>query len=88
MLLYGTPGSRLQFRFMHEPAQAAGVHLATPERPGNGRSDPVPGGTSFTGYADELRQLLDHLGRRRSRWAVPVAAAGSRWRLQRPSRSG
>jgi pimeloyl-ACP methyl ester carboxylesterase len=62
VLLHGTPGSRLQFRFMHEPALAAGVRLVTPERPGYGGSDPVPGGVTFTGYADDLGQLLDHLG--------------------------
>jgi pimeloyl-ACP methyl ester carboxylesterase len=62
VLLHGTPGSRLQFRFLHEPALAAGVRLVAPERPGYGKSDPVPGGTTFSGYADDLRQLLDHLG--------------------------
>jgi pimeloyl-ACP methyl ester carboxylesterase len=62
VLLHGTPGSRLQFEFLHEPARAAGVRLVTPERPGYGGSDPVPGGITFPGYADDLRQLLDHLG--------------------------
>jgi pimeloyl-ACP methyl ester carboxylesterase len=62
VLLHGTPGSRLQFRFLHEPALAAGVRLVTPERPGYGRSDPVPGGVTFAGYADDLLQLVDHLG--------------------------
>jgi pimeloyl-ACP methyl ester carboxylesterase len=62
VLLHGTPGSRLQFRFLHEPACAAGVRLVTPERPGYGRSDPVPGGITFPGYAQDLLHLLDHLG--------------------------
>ena len=62
VLLHGTPGSRLQFRSMHEPAAAAGVRLLTPERPGYGLSDPVPGGTTLRGYADDLRQLFDRLG--------------------------
>jgi len=61
VLLHGTPGSRLQFQLFHEPATAAGVRLVTPERPGSGRSDPVPGGVTYAGYADDLRQLLDHL---------------------------
>ena len=61
VLLHGTPGSRLQFRLLHEPAAAAGVRLVTPERPGSGRSDPVPGGVTYVGYSDDLRQLLDHL---------------------------
>jgi pimeloyl-ACP methyl ester carboxylesterase len=62
VLLHGTPGSRLQFRTMHGAALAAGVRLITPERPGYGLSDPVPGGTTLRGYADDLRQLLDHVG--------------------------
>jgi pimeloyl-ACP methyl ester carboxylesterase len=61
VLLHGTPGSRLQWRFLHEPALASGVRVVAPDRPGYGRSDPVPGGVTFTGYADDLRQLLDRL---------------------------
>lgn len=62
VLLHGTPGSRLQWRFLHEPALASGVRVVAPDRPGYGRSDPMPGGATFTGYAEDLRQLLDHLG--------------------------
>jgi pimeloyl-ACP methyl ester carboxylesterase len=62
VLLHGTPGSRLQFRSMHEPAAAARVRLVCPERPGFGLSDPVPGGATLRGYANDLGQLLDHLG--------------------------
>jgi pimeloyl-ACP methyl ester carboxylesterase len=61
VLLHGTPGSRLQWQFLHEPALADGVRMVAPERPGYGLSDPVPGGVTYTGYADDLRQLLDHL---------------------------
>jgi len=61
VLLHGTPGSRLQWQFLHEPALAAGIRVVAPDRPGYGRSDPMPGGATFTGYADDLRQLLDHL---------------------------
>jgi pimeloyl-ACP methyl ester carboxylesterase len=64
VMMHGTPGSRLQFRLMHEAALAADVRLVTPERPGYGRSDPVPGGVTFTGYTEDLRQLFDHLGLR------------------------
>jgi pimeloyl-ACP methyl ester carboxylesterase len=64
LLLHGTPGSRLEFQWLHGPAMAAGVRVIAPERPGYGLSDPVPGGVTFTGYADDLRQLLDHLGLR------------------------
>jgi pimeloyl-ACP methyl ester carboxylesterase len=61
VLLHGIPGSRWQFQRLHEPATASGVRVVAPERPGYGLSDPVPGGVTFTGYADDLRQLLDHL---------------------------
>ncbi|MFD2094303.1 alpha/beta fold hydrolase [Blastococcus deserti] len=61
VMLHATPGSRLQFQWMHAPAAAAGIRLIAPERPGYGASDPVPGGTTFAAYADDLRQLLDHL---------------------------
>jgi pimeloyl-ACP methyl ester carboxylesterase len=60
VLLHGTPGSRLQWRFLHEPAVASRVRVVAPDRPGYGGSDPMRGAT-FTGYADDLRQLLDHL---------------------------
>jgi pimeloyl-ACP methyl ester carboxylesterase len=62
VMLHGTPGSRLQFRWMHGPAEAAGIRVIAPERPGYGASDRVPAGTTFPAYADDLRQLLDHLG--------------------------
>jgi pimeloyl-ACP methyl ester carboxylesterase len=61
VILHGTPGSRLQFRWMHEPAAAAGIRVIAPERPGYGASDRMPAGTTFSSYADDLRQLLDHL---------------------------
>jgi pimeloyl-ACP methyl ester carboxylesterase len=60
VILHGTPGSRLQFRWMHQPAAAAGIRVIAPERPGYGASDPMPGIT-FSAYADDLRQLLDRL---------------------------
>jgi pimeloyl-ACP methyl ester carboxylesterase len=61
VLLHGTPGSRLQFQSLHAAATAHGVRVVTPERPGYGLSDPAPGGVTYIGYADDLRQLLDHL---------------------------
>jgi len=70
VLLHGTPGSRLQFQPLHEPAAAAGIRLVTPERPGYGRSDPVHAGVTFADYADDLRQLLDHL-------ELPAATLGA-----------
>jgi pimeloyl-ACP methyl ester carboxylesterase len=61
VMLHGTPGSRLQFQWMHGPAVAAGIRVIAPERPGYGASDPVPAGATFAAYSDDLRQLLDHL---------------------------
>jgi pimeloyl-ACP methyl ester carboxylesterase len=61
VMLHGTPGSRLQFQWMHEAAAAAGIRVIAPERPGYGASDPMPDGISLSAYADDLRQLLDHL---------------------------
>ncbi|MGK5172312.1 alpha/beta fold hydrolase [Geodermatophilus sp. CPCC 205761] len=61
VVLHGTPGSRLQFQWVHGLAGGAGIRVIAPERPGYGASDRVPGGTTFPGYADDLRQLLDHL---------------------------
>jgi pimeloyl-ACP methyl ester carboxylesterase len=60
VMLHGTPGSRLQFQWMHGPAAAAGIRVIAPERPGYGASDAAPGIT-FSAYAEDLRQLLDHL---------------------------
>jgi pimeloyl-ACP methyl ester carboxylesterase len=62
VILHGTPGSRLQFQWMHGPAVAAGIRVIAPERPGYGDSDRMAHGISFSAYADDLRQLLDHLG--------------------------
>jgi pimeloyl-ACP methyl ester carboxylesterase len=61
VMLHGTPGSRLQFQWMDGPAKAAGIRVIAPERPGYGASDPLPAGTTLPAYADDLRQLLDHL---------------------------
>jgi pimeloyl-ACP methyl ester carboxylesterase len=61
VILHGTPGSRLQFRWMHGPATGAGIRVVAPERPGYGASDGVPAGIAYPAYADDLRQLLDHL---------------------------
>ena len=62
VMLHGTPGSRLQFQWMHDIAAADGIRVIAPERPGYGASDPVPdGGVTFARYADDLMQLSDHL---------------------------
>jgi pimeloyl-ACP methyl ester carboxylesterase len=61
VMLHGTPGSRLQYRWMHTAAAAAGVRVIAPERPGYGGSDRMPAGITYSAYSDDLRQLLDHL---------------------------
>lgn len=61
VMLHGTPGSRLQFQWMHGAAVDAGIRMIAPERPGYGASDPVPGGIRAAAYADDLCQLLDHV---------------------------
>ena len=61
VMLHGTPGSRLQFRWMHGLAADEGIRVIAPERPGYGASDPMPEGITFAGYTDDLMQLLDHL---------------------------
>jgi pimeloyl-ACP methyl ester carboxylesterase len=60
VLLHGRPGSRL-FCPDEEATNAAGVRLVTIDRPGYGRSDPRPGRT-LLGWADDYRELADHLG--------------------------
>jgi pimeloyl-ACP methyl ester carboxylesterase len=44
VMLHGTPGSRLQFQWMHGLGARAGIRVIAPERPGYGASDPMPGG--------------------------------------------
>jgi pimeloyl-ACP methyl ester carboxylesterase len=61
VMLHGTPGSRLQCQWMDGPAAAAGVRVIAPERPGYGASGRMPTGITYSSYADDLRQLLDHL---------------------------
>lgn len=61
VMLHGTPGSRLQFQWMHGMAAGDGIRVIAPERPGYGASDPMPEGITFAQYAEDLLQLLDHL---------------------------
>ena len=61
VMVHGTPGSRLQFRWMHGLAAAAGIRVIAPERPGYGASDRMLTGMTCPAYADDLRQLLDRL---------------------------
>lgn len=58
--MHGTPGGRLQAQILDQAARDAGVRLIAADRPGMGGSDPVQGLT-FLRYAEDVRQLLDHL---------------------------
>lgn len=60
VVLHGTPGGRVQAQPMDAIARSSGVRVIAPDRPGCGHSDPMPD-LSFTRYAGDVRQLLDHL---------------------------
>lgn len=58
--------------------QDLGVHYVMVSRPGFGASDPLPGRT-LLGFADDVAQLADHLGR--ERFAVAGVSAGGPYAL-------
>ena len=64
LAFHGAPGSRQWCPDDFEPGKTTsecGVRLITVDRPGYGRSDPLPGRT-LLGWADDVEQLLDALG--------------------------
>jgi pimeloyl-ACP methyl ester carboxylesterase len=61
LFFHGTPGSRLQLRDADGTARRHTVRLLAPDRPGYGESSPQPGRTVGQ-YADDMRELADHLG--------------------------
>lgn len=69
LLLTGTGTGRSQAYWFDGAARKAGVRLIVTDRPGYGHSDPHPD-LSFLNHADDVRELLDHLGLAR------VAVAG------------
>jgi pimeloyl-ACP methyl ester carboxylesterase len=73
LFLHGTPGSRLQLRDVDEPARRLQVRVVAPDRPGYGESSPQPGRT-IAQYADDVRELADHL--RLERFAVAGVSGG------------
>ena len=58
---HGFPGSRLEAQLWQPAADALGVRLIAPDRPGYGSSDPLPG-RSLADFALDAVALLDHLG--------------------------
>jgi pimeloyl-ACP methyl ester carboxylesterase/DNA-binding CsgD family transcriptional regulator/PAS domain-containing protein len=61
LYLHSTVHSRRRLHPFSRHVDNAGIHVIAPERPGYGRSDPPRGG-SLQAYADDIEQLLDHLG--------------------------
>ena len=61
LFFHGFPASRLEGIALDAPAQAVGVRLIAPDRPGFGLSDPKRG-RSFSGWPDDVVQLAVHLG--------------------------
>ena len=58
---HGAPGSRLELADLDDVADAAGVRIVTPDRPGYGGSRPQPGRTT-AGFVEDVVALADHLG--------------------------
>lgn len=58
---HGGADSRLAAGVIDGAAREAGVRLIAPDRPGYGQSDPRTD-ASFTGWADDVHALADHLG--------------------------
>jgi pimeloyl-ACP methyl ester carboxylesterase len=58
---HGTPGSRLEHEGATDVYRAAGVRVITPDRPGYGLSDPLPGRTLLDWPAD-VAELAGALG--------------------------
>ena len=75
LAFHGAPGSRLWSPDDFDPGKTTtecGVRLITVDRPGYGRSDPLPGRTLLD-WADDVEQLLDAL----SIDACPVVGASA-----------
>ena len=60
LFFHGFPASRLESIPLDIPAQAVGVRLIAPDRPGFGLSDPKPG-RSFSDWPDDVIQLTTRL---------------------------
>lgn len=75
LLMHGTPGGRLQSQIFDQAARDAGVRLIAADRPGFGHSDPAPR-LSYLSHAEDVRQLLDHLGLPRAAFAAISGGGG------------
>jgi pimeloyl-ACP methyl ester carboxylesterase len=59
---HGLPGSRIDTRIIGDVARSAGLRLIATDRPGIGRSDPVRGKRTYSGWAHDVASLADALG--------------------------
>ncbi len=73
LFFHGWPGSRYQGRLAHEGARRAGLRLLAVDRPGFGRSDPLPGLT-LRGWAGLTGSLVRTLGLRH--WGILAVSGG------------
>ncbi len=79
LFCHGTPGSRLGVTLsMAQTAEALGVWLIVPDRPGYGRSDPKPN-RSLIDWPDDAAVLMDALGI--GRFTVVSFSCGSLYAL-------
>ena len=60
ILLHGLPGSRLSWGLLPADPFPPGLRAIAPDRPGYGRSDPMPGRTLLQ-WADDIEELADSL---------------------------
>ncbi len=58
---HGTPSSRLEAQIAAEAAKKLGIHLLALDRPGYGRSSPLPP-ASVAAWSTDLAAVADHLG--------------------------
>ncbi|GAA4553243.1 alpha/beta hydrolase [Pseudonocardia xishanensis] len=64
VFLHGTPDSRVGKSYLDAAARERGLRMICPDRPGVGRSDPLPGHT-IAGYAGQVAALARALGAER-----------------------
>lgn len=76
---HGIPGSRMDGRLTAEAAEAAGLRMIAPDRPGFGMSSPCAERRSYAGWIADVASLADRLGI--DRFAVIAYSAGGPYAL-------
>jgi pimeloyl-ACP methyl ester carboxylesterase len=79
LYFHGIPGSRLDGRVTADAITAAGLRLIALERPGFGKSSPVPGKRTYAGWANDVVDLAEALGI--ERFAIVAYSAGAPYAL-------